>query len=74
MGDLYSSSLLLRRKFRPKVVIAENVKGILLGNAIDYVRQIYDGFDDAGYYCQHFLLNSALYGRSSRRKEYSSFA
>lgn len=66
--DLYFEFIALAKKLQPKVVIAENVKGILLGNAIDYVRQIYDEFDDAGYYCQHFLLNSAYMGVPQRRE------
>lgn len=66
--DLYFEFIALAKKLQPKVIIAENVKGLLLGNAIDYVRQIYDGFDDAGYYCQHFLLNSAYMGVPQRRE------
>lgn len=66
--DLYFEFIALAKKLQPKVVIAENVKGILLGDAIDYVRQIYDDFDDAGYYCQHFLLNSAYMGVPQRRE------
>ena len=66
--DLYFEFIALAKKLQPKVIIAENVKGLLLGNAIDYVRQIYDGFDDAGYYCQHFLLNSAHMGVPQRRE------
>lgn len=66
--DLYFEFIALAKKLQPKVVIAENVKGILLGDAIDYVRRIYEGFDDAGYYCQHFLLNSAYMGVPQRRE------
>ncbi len=43
-------------------MIAENVKGLLMGNAIDYVRRIYKDFEDAGYYCQHFLLDASKMG------------
>lgn len=66
--DLYFEFIALAKKLQPKVVIAENVKGILLGDAIDYVRRIYEGFDEAGYYCQHFLLNSAYMGVPQRRE------
>ena len=66
--DLFFEFISLAKILRPKVVIAENVKGLLLGDAIDYVRRIYDGFDDAGYYCQHFLLNSSVMGVPQRRE------
>lgn len=66
--DLYFEFIELAKKLQPKVVIAENVKGMLLGEAIDYVRRIYDAFDEAGYYCQHFLLNSAYMGVPQRRE------
>lgn len=66
--DLYFEFIKLAKKLQPKVVIAENVKGIMLGSAIDYVRKIYSGFEDAGYYCQHFLLNSSTMGVPQRRE------
>ena len=46
------------RKLRPKVVIAENVKGLLQGAAKKYVQRIHMEFEDAGYTCQHFLLDA----------------
>lgn len=54
--------------FRPKVAVSENVKGILLGSAIKYVRDIYEAFDKAGYYCQHFLLDASKMGVPQRRE------
>lgn len=53
---------------QPKVVVAENVKGILAGEAKKYVIKIYDEFDKAGYYCQHFLLNGVKMGLPQRRE------
>ena len=66
--DLFFEYIALAKKLQPKVVEAENVKGLLLGNAIDYVRRIYEAFDDAGYYCQHFLLNTATMGVPQKRE------
>lgn len=66
--DLYFEFIALAKKLQPKVVVAENVKGIILGNAIDYVKRIYTEFDNAGYYCQHFLLNSSYMGVPQRRE------
>lgn len=66
--DLYFEFIALANTLRPKVVVAENVKGMLLGEAIDYARRIRDGFEEAGYTCQHFLLNSAYMGVPQARE------
>lgn len=58
----------LAKRLQPKVVVAENVKGLLLGSAIDYVRRIYSAFDDAGYYCQHWLFDSSQMGVPQKRE------
>lgn len=68
LDTLFFDFIDLAKKLQPKVVVAENVKGLLIGNAIKYVRKIYDEFDKAGYYCQHFLLNSAYMGVPQRRE------
>ena len=65
--DLYFEFIALAKRLQPKVVIGENVEGILFGNAIDYVRQIYDAFDDSGYYCQHWLFDASRMGVPQRR-------
>lgn len=66
--DLFFEYIALAKKLRPKVLVAENVKGILLGEATDYVRRIFEGFDDAGYYFQYFLLNAAKMGVPQKRE------
>jgi DNA (cytosine-5)-methyltransferase 1 len=53
---------------KPKIVVAENVKGLLMGNARDYVKRIYKEFDKAGYTCQHFLLDSSVMGVPQKRE------
>lgn len=58
LDTLFFDFIDLAKKLQPKVVVAENVKGLLLGEAKDYVRRIYEGFEDAGYYCQHWLLDA----------------
>ena len=49
-------------------MVAENVKGLLLGDAISYVRQIYHEFYLAGYYVQHWLLDASKMGVPQRRE------
>lgn len=66
--DLFFELIALAERLQPKVVVAENVKGLLVGEAIRYVREIYKAFDEAGYYCQHFLLNAATMGVPQRRE------
>ena len=68
LDTLFFDFIDLAKKLQPKVVIAENVKGLLLGGAIDYVRQIYREFDLAGYYVQHWLLDASKMGVPQRRE------
>ena len=68
LDTLFFDFIDLAKKLQPKVVVAENVKGLLLGDAIQYVRQIYREFDLAGYYCQHWLLDASKMGVPQRRE------
>lgn len=68
LDTLFFDFIDLAKRLQPKVVISENVKGLLLGNAIEYVKEIYRQFDEAGYYCQHFLLNSRKIGVPQHRE------
>lgn len=49
-------------KLRPKVVIMENVEGLILGNAWSYVQKIYKQFNDIGYQVKHWLLKGETMG------------
>lgn len=49
-------------KLKPRVVIMENVEGLLLGEAWSYVQQIYKRFNDAGYFAHHWLLKGEQMG------------
>ena len=68
LDTLFFDFIDLAKKLQPKVVIAENVKGLLLGSAKSYVRDIYRELDKAGYYCQHWLLNASKMGVPQRRE------
>lgn len=68
LDTLFFDFIDLAKKLQPKVVVAENVKGLLLGEAKAYVRQIYREFDLAGYYCQHWLLDASKMGVPQRRE------
>lgn len=58
----------LAKELQPKIVVAENVEGLLLGNAKKYVSRIYKEFDTAGYVVQHILLNASKMGVPQKRK------
>jgi DNA (cytosine-5)-methyltransferase 1 len=68
LDTLFFDFIDLAKRLQPKVVVAENVKGLLLGNAKEYVKEIYKQFDEAGYYCQHWLLNAATMGVPQKRE------
>ena len=68
LDTLFFDFIDLAKKLQPKVVIAENVKGLLLGSAKSYVRDIYREFDKAGYIVQHWLLNASKMGVPQRRE------
>jgi len=68
LDTLFFDFIDLAQELQPKVVVAENVKGLLLGNAKEYVEKIYKAFDKAGYVCQHWLMNSSKMGVPQRRE------
>lgn len=49
-------------KLRPKVVIMENVEGLMLGTAWQYVQKIYTQFHSIGYQVKHWLLKGENMG------------
>jgi DNA (cytosine-5)-methyltransferase 1 len=68
LDTLFFDFIDLAKRLQPKVVVAENVKGLLLGEAKRYVRKIYQEFDMAGYYVQHWLLDASKMGVPQRRE------
>lgn len=68
LDDLFFDFIEVARMLRPKVVIAENVKGLIIGKAKGYVRDIFRRFKDAGYDCQLFLLDASRMGVPQKRE------
>jgi DNA (cytosine-5)-methyltransferase 1 len=68
LDDLFFYYIDLAKKLQPKIVVAENVKGMLAGNAKGYVKQIINLFNVAGYNVQLFLLNGATMGLPQKRE------
>lgn len=68
LDDLFFDFIALADRLRPKVVIGENVKGMLQGNAKGYVLMVMDALAAAGYDAQLFLLNAARMGVPQKRE------
>ena len=61
-GQLYESFAKYVEHFRPKVFLAENVKGILSANKGEAVKIIKQRFEIQGYNLKVFLVNFADFG------------
>lgn len=68
LDDLFFDYLNLVEHLKPKVAIAENVKGLVQGNAKGYVKLIMARFKAIGYKAQLFLVNAADCGVPQKRK------
>lgn len=54
-------------KLKPKVMIMENVEGLLLGEAYKYVQRIYKELNEIGYKVKHYLLKGENMGVPQKR-------
>lgn len=68
LDDLFFRFLDVAKALQPRVIVAENVTGLIKGKARGYVTEIFNAFDDAGYYVQMFLLNAAAMGVPQKRE------
>lgn len=68
LDTLFFDFIDLAKELQPKIVVAENVKGLLLGEARNYVRRILNEFDKAGYYVVYNLLDASTMGVPQRRE------
>lgn len=59
LDDLFFVWLDTVEKLKPKIAVAENVTGLIKGNAKGYVNQIIKRFHEFGYDVQLFKLNAA---------------
>jgi DNA (cytosine-5)-methyltransferase 1 len=68
LDDLFMHFVNTAKKLRPKVVIAENVTGMMIGDAKGYVKEVIQAFTQAGYDTQVFQLNAAMMGVPQARR------
>lgn len=68
LDTLFFDFIDLAKKLQPKVVVAENVKGLMQGEAIKYLTEVHKQLDAAGYYSNHYLINAANAGVPQSRE------
>ena len=60
--DLFFEFLRVANEIKPKVIIAENVAGLTMGEAKEYYNKIQNSFENIGYDVASKVLNSVKYG------------
>lgn len=65
--DLFFEFLRVAEEIKPKVIIAENVKGLTVGEAKQYFNKINNTFEDIGYDVCAKVLDSRYFGVSQTR-------
>lgn len=68
LDDLFFVFLNTVERLQPKIVVAENVTGLIKGNARYYVSMIIDRFKSIGYEVQLFKLNSMFMDVPQKRE------
>lgn len=68
LDDLFFDFLEVAEALRPRAIVAENVKGLVTGNAKGYVRLIFERLRRIGYVPQVFLVNAARCGVPQTRE------
>ena len=66
--DLFFEYIRVAKDIQPKVIVAENVSGLLMGEAKVYYSHITAEFGNAGYDVSSKLLDSSHYGVPQTRK------
>lgn len=68
LDTLFFDFLDLAKRLQPKIIIAENVKGLLAGEAKSYVNKILIEFDNAGYLVRYDLIDASKMGVPQKRE------
>lgn len=67
-ANLYKQMVRIAKDKQPKVIIAENVKGLMTLHKGTIFKQVREAFEDAGYTVSYRLLNAANYGVPQKRE------
>jgi DNA (cytosine-5)-methyltransferase 1 len=68
LDTLFFDFIDLAKKLQPKIVIAENVKGLLMGNAKHYYRKVHKELIAAGYSVTAILADASKMGVPQKRE------
>lgn len=68
LSDLFFEFIDVANRLRPKIIVAENVKGMLIGNAKMYTKEVIERMKNIGYSVQLFLLDSSTMGVPQKRQ------
>ncbi|WP_270167553.1 DNA cytosine methyltransferase [Paenibacillus sp. SYP-B4298] len=68
LDDLFFDFLDVAEQLQPRVIVAENVTGMIRGNARGYVSLVLSRLRELGYRPQLFQLNSATMGVPQKRE------
>ena len=68
LDNLFFDFINTADKLKPKIIVAENVKGLIMGKAKGYVAEILKEFDKIGYDTQMFLLDASKMGVPQKRQ------
>ena len=66
--DLFFEFLRVAEDIKPKVIVAENVAGLMMGEAKQYYYKITNAFEKIGYDVSSMVLDSSHYGVPQTRK------
>jgi len=68
LDTLFFDFIDLVEELKPKMVVGENVSGMLVGKAVTYVNRIHDNFEKIGYHSTHYLLDASFMGVPQHRR------
>jgi DNA (cytosine-5)-methyltransferase 1 len=66
--DLFFEFLRIAKDIKPKIIIGENVKGLTIGEAVNYYHKILNTFESIGYYVTSKVLSSKNFGVPQSRE------
>ena len=66
--DLFLEFIRVAKEIKPKVIVAENVKGITFGEATKKLNEFIKAFESIGYYVTYRVLNAADFGVAQGRE------
>ena len=67
-ANLYKQMVRIAKEKQPKVIIAENVKGLFTLHKGKIFQRVREAFEEAGYTLSYKLLNAANYGVPQKRE------